>query len=106
MAELFEGSYLFTIIIGSFIAFIPKVIPAACISFLKFNSFAKRFLNLIPYTALTAMCFPAVFTAIDNNIYYSTAGCLFAIILALRGVNLSLIILFTVAFMVTILSLF
>lgn len=106
MEELSESSFIFMIVLGSFIAFIPKIVPGIFISFLNFNSFFKRFLNLIPYTALTAMCFPAVFTAIDNNFYYSTAGCLFAIVLALRGVNLSLIILFTVIFMVTLLSIF
>lgn len=44
------------------VTYIPRAIPAVFIDKLNFSPKVEKFLRLIPYTAMAALVFPAIFT--------------------------------------------
>lgn len=45
------------------VTYIPRALPAVFIDKMKFSPKTEKFLRLIPYTAMSALIFPGVFTA-------------------------------------------
>ena len=68
--------YLLIILGMCVVSFLPRVIPALFISKVKFSPFLKRFLDLIPYTAMTALVFPGIFYSVPGHmdVTYFGAG--------------------------------
>ncbi len=62
--------------------YIPRAIPAVLIDKIKFGEKFEKFLRLIPYTAMSALVFPGVFTTDPDRLYIGIAGALTAGILA------------------------
>ncbi len=92
-----DSSYYIYIILISFAVTYPiRAIPALFISKLTLNAYWQRVLDLVPYTALTALVFPGIFYCIDNNQYACYVGTAVAIIAALCKMSLSVVVLIAV----------
>ena len=79
-----ESKYYISIVLLSFLMTYPiRSIPALFISKLELSPYWQRFLDLVPYTALTALVFPGVFYCIDNNQYAAYIGTAVALVAAL-----------------------
>lgn len=64
------------------VTFIPRALPAIFVGKVKFGPKMEKFLNLIPYTAMTALIFPGVITVDTANPVIGVAGGTLALILA------------------------
>ncbi len=94
-----DSSYYVYIILISFLVTYPiRAIPALFISKLTLNSYWQRVLDLVPYTALTALVFPGIFYCVDNQQYAGYIGAAAAIIAALCKMSLSIVVLIAVVF--------
>lgn len=66
------------------VTYIPRAIPAVLVDKMKFSAKAEKFLQLIPYTAMSALIFPSVFIVDTDNPIIGIIGGLVAGILAWR----------------------
>lgn len=73
--------YIIYLLIMAGTTYVIRAVPFACITKKIQNSYAKAFLDYIPYTVLAAMTFPAIFYSTTYPIA-AVAGCIVAIILA------------------------
>jgi branched-subunit amino acid transport protein len=89
-------NYLLVILIAFLVTYPVRALPAVYFSKLKLNAFFQRFLDLIPYTAITALVFPGIFMCIDNNAYVAYAGTGIAILCSLFKAPLSVTVVATV----------
>ena len=98
--------YINLVILGcAIVTFIPRIIPALFIDKLQFSPKIEKFLNLIPYTALTALICPGVLT-VDNKLWYiGLIGAVVAAGLAWKKVPLGAIVILTVVILITVYSL-
>lgn len=76
--------YALLIIGMAIVAYLPRVFPAFFIEKLKFSEKFAKFLMLIPYTAMTALVIPGVFTVDTARIYIGIVGALVAGVLAYK----------------------
>lgn len=61
---------IYAMILGmAIVTYIPRALPALLMDRLHLGARAGRFLQLIPYTAMTALVFPGVFAAAENPLY-------------------------------------
>ena len=97
--------YINFIILGcALVTFIPRLIPALFINRLNFSEKFEKFLNLIPYTALTALICPGVLT-VDNQLWYiGLIGAIVAGGLAWKEFPLGGIVILTVIVLISIYS--
>jgi len=81
------------IIIGMSLAtMIPRIIPAFIVDKLQFRDWVNRWLNAIPYAALGALIFPGILSVNPDQPYVGLIGGLVAILLALIGLNVILVV--------------
>ncbi len=74
---------VFALILGmALVTYIPRVLPAFVVEKLKFGPRFTKFINLIPYTAMTALIVPGVFNADADRWYIGAIGAAVAILLA------------------------
>ena len=64
------------------VTYLPRVIPSFIVDKLHFGKRFGRFINLIPYTAMTALIVPGVFTMDSGRWYIGAIGALVAIMLS------------------------
>ena len=64
------------------VTFIPRALPAIFVGKVKFSPKVEKFLNLIPYTAMTALIFPGVLTVDTAHPIIGVAGGALALVLA------------------------
>lgn len=64
------------------VTYIPRAIPAVMLEKIKFGKKVEKFLKLIPYTAMSALIFPGVFTVDGGNPAIGIAGGMTAGVLA------------------------
>ena len=82
------------------VTFIPRLLPAVFVGRLNLGARAEKFLNLIPYTALSALIIPGVLT-VDSQLWYiGLVGAVVAAGLAWKRVPLGAIVLLTVVILV------
>lgn len=79
------------------VTFIPRAIPAFCLDRFHLSKRFEMFLKLIPYTALTAMVFPAILSVGDTP-WIGVLGGLFAIVCAWKDCPTILVVIATIAF--------
>lgn len=84
------------ILIMGVINYLLRVLPATVFSKVKFGRYMRRVLNLIPYTALTALVFPGIFFSVGDHTYIAMAGTVVAIITAILRLPLSVSVIITV----------
>ncbi len=66
------------------VTYIPRAIPAVLVSKMRFGPRVKKFLRLIPYTALSVLIFPGVLSTDAANPMIGLVGGLVAGVLAWR----------------------
>ena len=91
-----ERYYVYILLVSFLMTYPIRSIPALFISKLNLSPFWQRFLDLVPYTALTALVFPGVFYCIDNNQYAAYSGTAVAILSAICKISLSVTVLLAV----------
>lgn len=64
------------------VTYIPRALPAVFIEKMKFGPRMEKFLKLIPYTAMTALVFPGVFTVDTEHPSVGILGAAVAAVLA------------------------
>ena len=84
---------LFIILGMTAVTYIPRALPAVILDKLKFNAKVEKFLKLIPYTAMTALIFPGIFTVDTAHPEIGIVGGLAAILLAWRKVQVVICVL-------------
>ena len=75
------------------VTYIPRALPAVILDKLKFRAKVEKFLKLIPYTAMTALIFPGIFTVDTAQPAIGIVGGLVAILLAWRKVQVIICVL-------------
>ena len=86
------------------VTFIPRLIPAIFVGRINFSIKTEKFLDLIPYTALSALIIPGVLT-VDNQLWYiGLIGAIVAAGLAWKKVPLGAIVILTVIILITVYS--
>ncbi|MDO5147732.1 MAG: AzlD domain-containing protein [Eubacteriales bacterium] len=79
------------------VTYIPRAIPAVLVDKMKFGTKTEKFLNLIPYTAMSALIFPGVFTVDAEKPVIGIIGGLVAGILAWRKCPVMICVLAAIA---------
>lgn len=69
-----NAEIIFLIVRMAAVTYIPRAIPAVLIDKMKFGSKIEKFLKLIPYTAMSALIFPGVFTVDSNRPWIGITG--------------------------------
>ena len=64
------------------VTYIPRALPAVIIDKLRFGAKVEKFLKLIPYTAMSALVFPGVFSVDAARPEMGLVGCAVAGVLA------------------------
>ena len=97
--------YITTVIIGCvFVTFIPRFISALFVDKIEFSPKAEKFLNLIPYTSLTALICPGVLTVDSHMWYIGLIGAVVAAALAWKKVPVGAIVIITVVVLICVYS--
>ena len=78
------------------VTYIPRALPAVFIEKMRFRAKMEKFLKLIPYTAMTALIFPGVFT-VDTNPVIGIVGAAVAGLLAWKKCPVMLCVLAAIA---------
>jgi len=84
---------LFIILGMTAATYIPRALPAVILEKLKFSTKVEKFLKLIPYTAMSALIFPGIFTVDTAHPEIGIIGGLVAMLLAWRKVQVVLCVL-------------
>lgn len=74
--------YLLLILGMTLVTYIPRILPALFLGRFTFPKKVERFLDLIPYTAMTALIFPAVLTVNPDHPSVGLIGAAVALVLA------------------------
>ena len=75
------------------VTYIPRALPAVILDKLKFSAKVEKFLKLIPYTAMTALIFPGIFTVDTAHPAIGIVVGLVAILLAWRKIQVVICVL-------------
>ena len=63
-----DNTKVLILIVGmALVTYIPRAIPAVLIDKMQFGAKTEKFLKLIPYTAMSALIFPGIFTVDTTN---------------------------------------
>ena len=80
-----DATKILLLILGmAAVTYIPRVLPFLLADKFTFGARTERFLKLIPYTAMSALIFPGVFTVDAANPAIGIVGALAAGVLAWR----------------------
>ncbi len=85
------------ILLMGVVTYIPRAIPALLIEKIKFGKRVEKFLNLIPYTAMAALIFPAILKTDTARPIIGVAGGITAAILAYRRMPVMVCVLSAIA---------
>lgn len=64
------------------VTFLPRILPALLVGRVHYSRSVEKFLRLIPYTAMTALVFPGIFSTDSSLWYVGAIGGLVAILLS------------------------
>ena len=76
-------NYILLSVFMMIVTFIPRLLPGFLLDKIELNAKAKKFLNLIPFTAMASLIFPGVLSVDGERIWIGALGALFAILLSL-----------------------
>lgn len=76
-------NYVLLSVFMMLVTFIPRVLPGFLLDKIKLGAKAKKFLNLIPFTAMAALIFPGVIGVDSERWWIGAIGALIAIGLSL-----------------------
>ncbi|MBO8415270.1 MAG: AzlD domain-containing protein [Proteobacteria bacterium] len=92
-----ERNYLLIVLGMSLMSYLPRVVPALFISKVKLSPFMLRFLDLIPYCALSALVFPGIFYSVPGHMQAAAGGTAAALLSAIFKLPLALTVVISVA---------
>lgn len=93
-----HGAYLYAIVaVMALVTYPLRMLPATVFSKARFGRYMRRVLHIMPYTALTALVFPGVFSSVGDHTWAAAAGAGTALVLALLKMPLSLTVAASVA---------
>lgn len=73
--EKMTTAEIILLILGmAFVTYIPRAIPAAFIDKIRFGKKLEKFLMLIPYTAMTALIVPGIFSSMMEMYLLESQG--------------------------------
>ena len=76
-------NYLLLSVFMMLVTIIPRILPGFLLDKLTLGAKAKKFLNLIPFTAMSALIFPSVLSVDGERWWIGAIGALIAIGLSL-----------------------
>lgn len=76
-------NYLLLSVFMMLVTIIPRILPGFLLDKIKLGPKARKFLNLIPFTAMSALIFPAVLYVDEGRMWIGAVGALVAICLSL-----------------------
>lgn len=80
------STQIYILILGMALAtYLPRALPAVLIEKMKFKGRFRRFLDLIPYTAMAALIFPGILTVQEANVWYGLIGGAVAALMAWKN---------------------
>lgn len=80
---------IYLLIFGmALVTYIPRALPAFWMDRLRLGKRVQRFLSLLPYTAMSALIFPGVFSVDTEHPMFGVAGAAIAAVLALKKCSL------------------
>lgn len=85
-------NHFWLIVCMALVTFVPRALPAAFIEQMRFNRTMERFLSYLPYTAMAALIFPAVFYVDPNRLEIGMIGALVALVLAWRKMSVIVVV--------------
>lgn len=92
--EKLTSTQIYLLIGGMALAtYLPRALPAVLIEKMKFRGRLRRFLDLIPYTAMAALIFPGILSVQEGNIAYGLVGGAVAALMAWKNCPLILCVL-------------
>ena len=89
---------IFLLIFGmEVVTYIPRALPTFWMDRLRLGKRFQNFLSLLPYTALSALIFPGVFSVDAEHPLFGVAGAAIAAVLALKKCSLIVCVIAAVA---------
>jgi branched-subunit amino acid transport protein len=86
-----QEAYLYCIVaVMALVTYPLRMLPATVFSRARFGRYMQRVLYLMPYTALTALVFPGVFSSVGDHTWAASAGAAAALVSALLRQPLSM----------------
>lgn len=76
-------NYLLLSVFMLLVTFVPRVLPGFLLDKITLGAKAKKFLNLIPFTAMSALIFPGVLYVDEQRLWIGAVGAVIAILLSL-----------------------
>jgi branched-subunit amino acid transport protein len=76
-------NYILLAVFMMVVTYIPRILPSFLLDKITLGTKAKKFLNLIPYTAMTALIFPSILSVDANHWWIGALGGMVAILLSL-----------------------
>lgn len=74
---------LLLILLMMLVTYIPRMVPSLITDKLQPSKKFKKFLELIPYTAMSALIFPGILSVDENTVLIGLVGAVVAILLSL-----------------------
>ena len=62
------------VLLMTLVTYIPRMLPAFIVGKIKIGKKTEKFLKLIPYTAMSALIFPGIFSASGEKFYVGLIG--------------------------------
>ncbi len=90
-------SYWVLILGMALVTYLPRAVPAALVGRLHFPPKVRKFLKLIPYTAMASLICPAIFTVDAERPWIGLCGALTAGVLAWKKCPVILCVLAAIA---------
>lgn len=82
--------YLLLIIAMALVSFALRAVPAVFISKLKLNPWLERFFNMLPITVMISLIFPAIFYAIEGELWINITVALVSIVIAFINLHFAI----------------
>ena len=78
-----SAEIILLIVLMTLVTYLPRALPSFVINKVKLSDKTQKFLKLIPYTAMSALIFPGIFTSVGDKYYFGLIGGGVAAVLAL-----------------------
>ena len=89
-------NYLTLLLAAFAVNYAVRALPALFFSNLRLTPYFRRLLDLIPYTAITALVFPGIFYCVADHAYAAYAGTAVAVFCAFFKAPASVTVIVTV----------
>jgi branched-subunit amino acid transport protein len=83
---------VYLVIAMAIVTYIPRMVPLVLLQHIRMPSYLSRFMEFIPYAALSALIFPGILYSTGGHFESAIAGGSIAVLLAIKKCNLILIV--------------